>query len=108
RGELGHCEMMRVSCHTFVWPLIGNALLNFRERQRAILLGNHVGAPSHAPVAFCFGENGKFGAGQVMKHRLIRALLLGVSAAATFSMGVSIVQAAEECRLKPDSTAQMG
>ena len=32
RGELGHCEMMRVSCHTFVWPLIGNALLNFRER----------------------------------------------------------------------------
>jgi hypothetical protein len=24
--------MMRVSCHTFVWPLIGNALLNFRER----------------------------------------------------------------------------
>ena len=32
RGELGHCEMMRVSCHTFVWPLIGSALLNFRER----------------------------------------------------------------------------
>jgi hypothetical protein len=24
--------MMRVSRHTFVWPQIGNALLNFRER----------------------------------------------------------------------------
>ena len=43
-----------------------------------------------------------------MKHRLIQALLLGVPAAATFSMGVSIVQAAEECRLKPDSTAPSG
>ena len=43
-----------------------------------------------------------------MKHRLVRALLLGVLAAPTFSTGVSIVQAAEECRLKPDLTAPSG
>jgi hypothetical protein len=43
-----------------------------------------------------------------MKYRLIRALLLGVPAAATFLVSVSIVQAAEECRLKPDSTASSG
>jgi hypothetical protein len=49
-----------------------------------------------------------WGGGKVMKHRLIQALLLGVPAAATFSTGVSIVQAAEECRLKPDSTAPSG
>jgi hypothetical protein len=44
----------------------------------------------------------------VLKHRLIQALLLGLPAAATISMGFSIVQAAEECRLKPDSTAPSG
>ena len=43
-----------------------------------------------------------------MKHQLIRALLLGMPAAATFSVSISIVQAAEECRLKPDSTAPSG
>jgi hypothetical protein len=35
-----------------------------------------------------------------MTHRLIQALLLGVPAEATFSMGISIVQAAEECQAK--------
>jgi len=48
------------------------------------------------------------GEGEVLKHRLIQALLLGVPAAVTFSVSVSIVQAAEECRLKPDSTAPSG
>jgi hypothetical protein len=43
----------------------------------------------------------------VLKQRLIQALLLGVTATATFSGG-SIVQAAEECRLKPESTAPSG
>jgi hypothetical protein len=43
----------------------------------------------------------------VLKHRLIQALVLGVLAMATISDG-SIVQAAEECRLKPDSTAPSG
>jgi hypothetical protein len=43
-----------------------------------------------------------------MKHRLMRALLLGVPAAATFAVSASVVQAAEECRLKPDSTAPSG
>jgi hypothetical protein len=51
---------------------------------------------------------GSLGRGKVMKHQLILALLLGVPAAAPFAMGVSIVQAAEECRLKPDSTAPSG
>jgi hypothetical protein len=44
----------------------------------------------------------------VLKHRLIQALLLGVPATAALSMSVSVVQAAEECRLKPDSTAPSG
>jgi hypothetical protein len=44
----------------------------------------------------------------MMKYRLIRALLLGVPTAATFTVSVSIVQAAEECRPKPDSTAPSG
>jgi hypothetical protein len=43
----------------------------------------------------------------VLKQRLIQALLLGVTVTATFSGG-GIVQAAEECRLKPDSTAPSG
>jgi hypothetical protein len=59
-------------------------------------------------LLFASGQTGSLGRGKVMKHRLIQALLLGVPAAATFSMGVSIVQAAEECRLKPDSTAPSG
>jgi hypothetical protein len=44
----------------------------------------------------------------VLTHRLIQALLLGVLAAATFSMSFSIVEAAEDCRPKPDSTALSG
>src|SRR5215813_14363362 len=43
-----------------------------------------------------------------MLRRLIQVVLLGVTAAATCSMSVSIVQAAEECRLKPGSTAPSG
>jgi hypothetical protein len=43
----------------------------------------------------------------MLKRRLIQALLLGVPATATFS-DASIIQAAEECRLKPDSTAPSG
>jgi hypothetical protein len=43
-----------------------------------------------------------------MKDRLIQALLLWVPAAATFAVSASVVQAAEECRLKPDSTAPSG
>jgi hypothetical protein len=44
----------------------------------------------------------------MLKHRLIQPLLLRVCAAATFLISVSIVQAAEECRLKPGSTAPSG
>jgi hypothetical protein len=43
----------------------------------------------------------------MLKRRLIQALLLGVPATATFS-DASIIQAAEECRLEPDSTAPSG
>ena len=35
RGELSHCEMMRVSCHTFVWPLTGNRLFHMKTDQNA-------------------------------------------------------------------------
>ena len=44
----------------------------------------------------------------MLRQRLIQVVLLGVTAAATCSMSVSIVQAAEECRLKPGSTAPSG
>jgi hypothetical protein len=44
----------------------------------------------------------------VLKHRLMQALLLGVPATAALSMTVSVVQATEECRLKPGSTAPSG
>jgi len=48
------------------------------------------------------------GEGQVLKRRLVRALLLVVATAATFSISVSIARAAEDCRLKPGSTAPSG
>jgi hypothetical protein len=44
----------------------------------------------------------------MLKRRLIQALLLGVPATASLSMTVSIAHAAEECRLKPGSTAPSG
>ena len=44
----------------------------------------------------------------MLRQRLIQLVLLGVTAAATCSMSVGIVQAAEECRLKPGSTAPSG
>ena len=44
----------------------------------------------------------------MLKHRLMRALLLGVPATAVLSMTTSVVQAAEECRQKPGSTAPSG
>jgi hypothetical protein len=44
----------------------------------------------------------------VLKHRLMRTLLLGVPAIAALSTTVSVVQATEECRLKPGSTAPSG
>jgi hypothetical protein len=44
----------------------------------------------------------------MLEHRLILALLLGVPATAGVSVSPTIVQAAEECRMKPGSTAPSG
>jgi hypothetical protein len=45
---------------------------------------------------------------QVLKHRLVPALLLGVPATAALSASTAFVQAAEECRVKPSPAAPKG
>ena len=44
----------------------------------------------------------------MLKHRLVQAVLLVVPATAGFIASATIVQAAEECRLKPGAAAPSG
>jgi hypothetical protein len=55
---------------------------------------------THMALILCVGDKWDRRE-QVLKHRLVPALLLGVPATAALSASTAFVQAAEECRVKP-------